>query len=171
MRKTCSPHRSWDGTWRGHEQERAKTPAAKWSLAWSFSAPHQGQLLWPPEKSPKGSGSHHLKFHLGPEIQWCRMTSWNHHLSRSSTFHGSRWQNRKRGICDTCKASYDTKCRPAPVSAAHSSPPMAWDGVTMWLSAAAMATAAATFGVAGLGLAFESAFESLGFAGGVLTWL
>ena len=30
---------------------------------------------------------------------------------------------------------------------------MAWDGVTMWLSAAAMAPAAATFGVAGLGLA------------------
>jgi hypothetical protein len=45
---------------------------------------------------------------------------------------------------------------------------MAWDGMTMELNAATIATAAATFGVAGLGLAFESAFESLGLAGGVL---
>jgi hypothetical protein len=48
---------------------------------------------------------------------------------------------------------------------------MAWDGVTKELNAATIATAAATFGVAGFGLAFGSAFESLSFAGGALTWL
>ena len=55
------------------------------------------------------------------------------------------------------------------MSAAHSNPPMVWDGVTKELRAATSAMAAATFGVAGFGLAFGSAFESLGFAGGALT--
>ena len=39
----------------------------------------------------------------------------------------------------------------------------------MELNAATIATAAATFGVTGLGLAFELACESLGLAGGFLT--
>jgi hypothetical protein len=41
--------------------------------------------------------------------------------------------------------------------------------VTIELNAAVIATAAATFGVAGFGLALESAFEFLGFAGRAFT--
>mgnify|MGYP006897970847 CR=1 FL=1 len=40
----------------------------------------------------------------------------------------------------------------------------------MELNAATIATAAVTFVAADFGLAFESAFESLGFAGGGFTW-